>query len=62
MKMIIHSKFGKLICDPMQLQAIEKSIPEFADEEANQVSEADLVEDESYSNELINRSETESPF
>lgn len=28
MKLYIHSKFGVLDCQPMTLQAIEKSIPE----------------------------------
>ncbi len=28
MIMEIHSKFGVLVCEPMTLQAIEKSIPD----------------------------------
>lgn len=39
MIMEIHSKFGVLKCTPLQLQAIENSIPE-ASIEAEQDSEA----------------------
>lgn len=39
MKMEIHSKYGVLYCTPLELQAIEKSIPE-ASIEAEQDSEA----------------------
>lgn len=62
MIMKIHSVHGVLVCKPLQLQAIKDSIPEGTDEEQNQVSECDLVEDESYSNALIKSSDTESPF
>lgn len=53
--MVIHSSFGVLECEPMTLQAIEKSIPEATGEEQNQLSECDLVEDEPCSNGLITR-------
>lgn len=37
MKMFIHSSFGVLDCVPMTLQAIEKSIPDAAKEQTEQV-------------------------
>lgn len=40
MIMEIHSRYGKLVCTPMQLQAIEKSIPEQASIGAEQDFEA----------------------
>lgn len=59
--MYIHSAFGVLECEPMTLQAIEKSIPEAIDEESYQVFE-DVEHDapESCSN-GVGSSEPETP-
>lgn len=49
MIMEIHSKFGVLICKPMELQAIEKSIPESEVQEQNQDTEATVGEQDAVS-------------
>lgn len=43
MIMEIHSKFGVLVCEPMTLQAIEKSIPDGEVQEQEEDTKATYV-------------------
>lgn len=60
MKMYIHSNFGVLECIPMQLQAIEDSIPDKVSIGAEQDSEAteNLTDDPEVSPEVATEETT----